>query len=107
MDGAYPLYGTLVARAGDAAAGALAARDGVFGAAVDSRCWRGSTSRSATGSSVGNAPIEIRAVLRSEPDKLAGGIGFGPRLLVSEEALARHRTCCSPAAWCAGTIACA
>ena len=31
--------------------------------------------------------IEIRAVLTSEPDKLAGGIGFGPRLLVSETAL--------------------
>ena len=27
----------------------------------------------------------------NEPDKLAGGIGFGPRLMVSEAALARHR----------------
>src|SRR5207249_1690576 len=31
--------------------------------------------------------IEIRAILTSEPDKLSGGIGFGPRLLVSEQAL--------------------
>jgi putative ABC transport system permease protein len=36
---------------------------------------------------VGAAPIEIRAALTSEPDKLAGGIGFGPRLLISEAAL--------------------
>ena len=31
--------------------------------------------------------FEIRAALANEPDKLAGGIGFGPRLLVSEAAL--------------------
>ncbi len=36
---------------------------------------------------VGDATFEIRAALTSEPDKLAGGIGFGPRLLVSEDAL--------------------
>ncbi|OLB70329.1 MAG: glycosyl transferase family 1, partial [Alphaproteobacteria bacterium 13_2_20CM_2_64_7] len=36
---------------------------------------------------LGSTVIEIRAVLTSEPDKLAGGIGFGPRLLVSETAL--------------------
>jgi putative ABC transport system permease protein len=36
---------------------------------------------------VGNAAIELRANLASEPDKLAGGIGFGPRLLLSEDAL--------------------
>ena len=36
---------------------------------------------------VGNATFEIRAALTNEPDKLAGGIGFGPRLLISEDAL--------------------
>ena len=36
---------------------------------------------------VGNATFDIRAALANEPDKLAGGIGFGPRLLVSEQAL--------------------
>jgi putative ABC transport system permease protein len=36
---------------------------------------------------VGAAVIEIRAALTSEPDKLAGSIGFGPRLLISEAAL--------------------
>ena len=36
---------------------------------------------------IGNATIEVRAVLTSEPDKLAAGIGFGPRLLVSQNAL--------------------
>ena len=36
---------------------------------------------------VGQAEFEIRATLSSEPDKLASGIGFGPRLLISEDAL--------------------
>ncbi len=40
---------------------------------------------------LGAATIELRAVLASEPDKLAGGIGFGPRLLVSEDALRGNR----------------
>jgi putative ABC transport system permease protein len=31
--------------------------------------------------------IELRAALKTEPDKLAGGIGFGPRVLVSQAAL--------------------
>ncbi len=34
-----------------------------------------------------NLPVDVRAVLLSEPDKLAGGIGFGPRVLMSEAAL--------------------
>ena len=37
--------------------------------------------------SVGDATFEIRGVLRNEPDKLAGGIGFGPRLLISDAGL--------------------
>jgi putative ABC transport system permease protein len=34
-----------------------------------------------------NLPVELRAVLVSEPDKLAAGVGFGPRVLISEAAL--------------------
>src|ERR1700757_1094045 len=36
---------------------------------------------------IGNVTFEIRAALTNEPDKLASGIGFGPRLLVSQDAL--------------------
>lgn len=36
---------------------------------------------------VGNTRIRITASLVSEPDKIADGIGFGPRLLISQEAL--------------------
>ena len=37
--------------------------------------------------SVGAATFALRATLGGEPDKLAGGIGFGPRLLISEAGL--------------------
>ena len=36
---------------------------------------------------VAGAKIRLMAALKSEPDKLSAGIGFGPRLLISEEAL--------------------
>ena len=36
---------------------------------------------------VGNATFQIRSVVDAEPDKLAGGVGLGPRFLVSEAGL--------------------
>lgn len=36
---------------------------------------------------VGNATFDIRSVVEAEPDKLAGGVGLGPRFLISEDAL--------------------
>ena len=37
---------------------------------------------------IGAQRFQIRAALRAEPDKLAGGIGFGARAIISAEALA-------------------
>jgi len=51
------------------------------------RCSHGSILSPATASPSANATIELRAALTGEPDRLAGGIGFGPRLLMSEAAL--------------------
>ncbi len=36
---------------------------------------------------IGAARFEIRAILRGEPDKLSGGVGFGSRVLISFDAL--------------------
>ena len=92
VDGAYPLYGTLVARARDAARRRCSRNATACSAPPPMPpCWRGSTSRPATASPSATRQFEIRAVLQSEPDKLAGGIGFGPRLLISERRAARHR----------------
>src|SRR3989440_4505932 len=87
VDDAYPLFGTVALEpAGDLAA-ALAERDGAFGAAVDPALLARLGTERGTRIAIGSATIELRATLNSEPDKLGGGIGFGPRLIISEAAL--------------------
>ena len=87
VDGLYPLYGNAVLDPAMPLADALAYRDGAYGAAVDIALLTRLDLKVGDRITVGNAPIEIRAVLRGEPDKLAGGIGFGPRLLTGIDAL--------------------
>jgi putative ABC transport system permease protein len=36
---------------------------------------------------LGNATYTLKGLIASEPDKLSGGIGFGPRLMLTQEAL--------------------
>ena len=87
VDGAYPLYGKVALEPQQPLAQVLARRDGAFGAAADPALLARLDLAPGARITIGAATIEIRAVLGSEPDKLAGGIGFGPRLLVSEDAL--------------------
>ena len=92
VDAAYPLFGAVDARsAASRSPTRWRERDGAFGAAADPTLLARLDIKPGARLTVGNATFEIRAALASEPDKLAGGIGFGPRLLVSEAALARHR----------------
>src|SRR2546421_458213 len=65
----------------------LARPDGAYGAAADPALLARLDLKPGARITVGSAAIEIRAALASEPDKLAGGIGFGPRLLIGMEAL--------------------
>jgi putative ABC transport system permease protein len=87
VDAAYPLYGEATLDPPQPLATVLAQRDGAFGAAADPALLTRLDLKPGARIMVGAAPIEIRAALTSEPDKLAGGIGFGPRLLISEAAL--------------------
>ena len=87
VDAAYPLYGEVALDPPQPLAAVLAQRDGAFGAAADPALLARLDLKPGARIMVGAAPIEIRAALTSEPDKLAGGIGFGPRLLISEAAL--------------------
>jgi len=87
VDGAYPLTGTVKTNP-DMTLSALFARRGeVFGAAADPALLERLQLRMGDRISIGNARVELRAALLSEPDKLGGGIGFGPRVLLSQEAL--------------------
>jgi putative ABC transport system permease protein len=87
VDGAYPLIGGVRLDPVMPVAAALAERDGAFGAVADPALLARLDLEPGSRIAVGNATIEIRAALRAEPDKLADGIGFGPRLLLSDAAL--------------------
>jgi putative ABC transport system permease protein len=87
VDSAYPLYGKLAVEPTTDIATALAYRDGAFGAFADPALLSRLDLQKGARLTIGAATIELRAALTSEPDKLASGIGFGPRLLMTEAAL--------------------
>ncbi|HET7849148.1 MAG TPA: FtsX-like permease family protein [Pseudolabrys sp.] len=87
VDSNYPLFGRIELTPGDSLPDALAMRDGVYGAVADPTLMTRLDLKPGARVTIGSATLEIRAALTNEPDKLAGGIGFGPRLLTSEAAL--------------------
>jgi putative ABC transport system permease protein len=87
VDGAYPMLGELTLQPKIPVADLLAERDGAFGAAVDSTLLARLDLKLGDRISIGGASFQIRSVVDAEPDKLAGGVGLGPRFLVSEAAL--------------------
>ena len=87
VDGAYPLFGAVVTNPAMPLPALLARQGDAFGAAVDPALLSRLDLKPGDRITIGNAAIELRAVLTGEPDKLAGGIGFGPRVLISEAAL--------------------
>ena len=87
VDSHYPLLGEVTRAPEMPMAEMLAQRDGEFGAAADPVLLARLSLKVGDRVNVGNAMFEIRSVVEAEPDKLAGGIGFGPRFLISEAGL--------------------
>jgi putative ABC transport system permease protein len=87
VDSVYPLYGKVAVEPTIDITAALAYRDGAFGALADPALLSRLDLQPGARLTIGAATIELRAALTSEPDKLASGIGFGPRLLMTEAAL--------------------
>jgi putative ABC transport system permease protein len=87
VDAAYPLLGELALQPKLALPDALAEADGAFGAAADSTLLARLDLKIGDRVSIGNASFQIRSVVGAEPDKLASGLGLGPRLLVSQAGL--------------------
>jgi putative ABC transport system permease protein len=87
VDSAYPLVGAVTTDPDRPLAALLARESGAFGAAADPALLARLDLKPGDRISIGNAMIELRAALTGEPDKLAAGISFGPRLLVSAAAL--------------------
>jgi putative ABC transport system permease protein len=87
VDGAYPMLGALTLDPEMPVADLLAERDGAFGAAADATLLARLDLKTGDRVTIGSATFQIRSVVGAEPDKLAGGVGFGPRFLISEAAL--------------------
>ncbi len=68
-------------------ADAVAEENGVFGAAAGEALLARLDLKIGEAFRLGEATIVLRAVLVDEPDRLAVGVGFGPRLLISLDAL--------------------
>jgi putative ABC transport system permease protein len=91
VDGSYPMLGELALEPKLPIADVLAERKDssgvVFGAAADSTLLARLDLKVGDRVTVGSATFQIRSVVNSEPDKLAGGVGLGPRFLISEAGL--------------------
>jgi len=87
VDGAYPSLGTVATEPPAPLRELLATRDGVHGAIADPVLFGRLGLAPGDEVTVGAARIQLRANLLSEPDKIAAGVGFGPRLLMTEETL--------------------
>jgi putative ABC transport system permease protein len=82
VDGVYPLYGRIELEGGAALADALKQ-----GAAVDAGLAAQLDVRVGDAVLIGQTKARIAAIIKTEPDRLSGGPGFGPRMMISLETL--------------------
>ena len=91
VDGNYPMLGEVTLDPKMPMADLLAERQDTsgtaFGAAVDSTLLARLDLKLGDRITIGNATFQIRSAVTAEPDKLAGNVGLGPRVLVSEASL--------------------
>ncbi len=102
VDGNYPLFGTVTTDPAMPISDVFAQHGDAYGAAVDPALLTRLDLKTGDRITIGNAVVELRAALTSEPDKLAGGIGLGPRVLLERGGAARER---APAARQSGALA--
>ncbi|MBG6207584.1 ABC transporter permease [Roseibium album] len=87
VDNSYPLYGSLDLASGQMLGDALAKRDGVWGAVADLALLARLDISVGETLSLGRTTVRVTDVIEAEPDKLAGGMEFGPRLMISDAAI--------------------
>ncbi len=87
VDGLYPLYGTIKLEPTMPLSQVTAMHSGVYGAAVEPTLLTRLGVKAGDRVTIGSATFEIKAAIQTEPDKLATGLAFGPRIIVSEDAL--------------------
>ncbi|MFY9289169.1 MAG: FtsX-like permease family protein [Methylorubrum rhodinum] len=87
VDASYPAVGTVETDPARPLPELLAERDGVYGAVADPALLTRLDLKPGDRVTLGGVPVQIRAALVSEPDKVAAGVGFGPRLMIAMPAL--------------------
>ena len=87
VDALYPVLGSVELDPPVSLQDALAVRNGIFGLVADAALPARLSLKTGDRIFIGDKAFELRATLISEPDKLAVGIGFGPRVLMSQDGL--------------------
>lgn len=87
VDNNYPLLGQLDLTPPVPVSDLLSERDGVFGAAADPALLVRLDLKVGDTVTIDKTRFQIRSAVNAEPDKLAGGLGLGPRFLISEAGL--------------------
>jgi putative ABC transport system permease protein len=87
VEPAWPRIGRAVFAPPMSLEDALGERDGVFGAAVEEALLARLNLKLGDVIRIGEASFALRTVLVSEPDRLATGVGLGPRALISQAGL--------------------
>jgi putative ABC transport system permease protein len=82
----YPLVGALETEPSLATTEALGQRDGQYGVLVEPALLARLDLKAGDNLILGNLTVRIAGIIRQEPDRLAAGVGFGPRLILSLEA---------------------
>ncbi len=85
----YPSLGTVVIDPVQSVQTAVAQRDGIDGFVAEATLSARLDLKIGDRIRIGDGQFEYRGELISEPDKLSGGIGFGPRVILSLDAFRR------------------
>jgi len=88
VDSGYPTLGEVVLDPPQALSAALSVQGGTYGAVADLALFSRLNLKPGDVVSIGDARIRLSAVLVSEPDRIGGGLTFGPRMMLSPDALA-------------------
>jgi putative ABC transport system permease protein len=87
VEPSWPRIGAAVLAPSMPLSEALSEKEGMFGAAAEEALLARLNLKLGDVVRIGEAKFSIRTILTSEPDRLATGVGLGPRVLISQAAL--------------------
>ena len=88
VDESYPALGAVELEPTQRLGDALSASDHVFGVAADPALFSRLNVQLGDTLHLGEAQLRLAAIVKAEPDRVGGGLTFGPRMIVSPDALA-------------------